>query len=452
MNIDEFRLFIGDRKKGTWSVDFTYIDERGTSRRRKVTTGTTDRRIAEKIAPELIANYRPRSRNKNTKLPPQLQEALPDLPKPSASTRLRHVQRYFIALYDGAFEKKTLGLLQSSFNSLINHVGNKSIGEIDSLDIQKWHSGFLKERTRDLGKHVSTTRGLSAYHRMLQARFNDLVKARILLANPLKGLKPKDLKRDVQGRAWTQLEIDRILSIADEMTKPKDRRKRSTVLPLLPHFIRIGLSTGLRTDELCDLRWDQILEDPADGKKKIIFWENDTKTDIAGKVTLSRRANKLLDEINLYYDGLVISSDLRNPDEGTHPFAFNALSHFPDVEPMEAIRLYCIRLYGLPQGQNVFNRLNTRPGLTYVFEHGNGRKWSTTNVAHNFKKVIGQAGLQAQGPKRFSPYETRHTFAVHAIKRGLPLSELQSTLRHQDINLTALYATTDRVDMIEMDI
>jgi hypothetical protein len=32
------------------------------------------------------------------------------------------------------------------------------------------------------------------------------------------------------------------------------------------------------------------------------------------------------------------------------------------------------------------------------------------------------------------------------------LSELQSTLRHQDISLTGLYATTDRVDMIEMDV
>ncbi|MBR9977716.1 MAG: tyrosine-type recombinase/integrase [Bacteroidetes bacterium] len=326
-------------------------------------------------------------------------------------------------------------------------MGSKPIGEIDSLDIQKWHSGFLRERTRDLGKHISTTRGLSAYHRMLQARFNDLVKAKILLDNPLKGLKPKDLKRDVQGRAWTQTEIDQILSAADELTKPKDRRKRSTVLPLLPHFLRIGLSTGLRTDELCDLRWDQILVDPTDEKKKIYFLENDTKTDIAGKVTLSRRVINLLDEINEHYDSLVISSDLKNPDEEKNPFAYNALSHFPDLEPMEAIRYYCIRLFGLPHGQNIFERLNKRPGLTYVFEHGNGRKWTTTNVAHNFKKIIKRAGLHPNGPKRFSPYETRHTFAVHAIKRGLPLSEVQSTLRHQDINLTALYATTDRIDM-----
>jgi len=452
MDRGEFRLFIGDSQKGTWSVDFIYIDANGKPWRRKITTGTTDRTIAEKLAPELIANYRPRSRRKNTKLRPQLQQELPDIPKPSPSTRLRHVQHYFLTLYDGSFEKKTLGLLESSFNSLIKHVKNKAIGEVDSLDIQKWHSGFLKERSKELGKHVSTTRGLSAYHRMLQARFNDLVKAKILLDNPFKGLKPKDLKRDVQGRAWTQSEIDHILSSADEMTRPRDRRKRSTVLPLLPHFIRIGLSTGLRTDELCDLRWDQILEDPADGKTKIVFWENDTKTDIAGKVTLSNRANKLLDEINEYYDSLVISSDLKNPDEDTNPFVYNALSHFPNHEPMEAIRLYCIRLFGLPHGQNVFDDLNNRPGLIYVFEHGNGKKWTPTNVAHNFKKVIKHAGLQPQGPKKFSPYETRHTFAVHAIKRGLPLSELQSTLRHQDINLTALYATTDRVDMIEMDV
>ena len=452
MEIGDFRLFIGDRKKKTWSVDFIFLDENGAPRRRKITTGTTDRKIADKLAPELIANYQPRSKGKNTKLPPQLQEKLPDIPKPTASTRLRHVQRYFITLYEGSFEKKTLGLLQSSFNSLIKHVGNTSIGEIDSLDVQKWHSGFLKERTRVLGKHVSTTRGLSAYHRMLQARFNDLVKAKILLENPFKGLKPKDLKRDVAGRAWSQQEIDTILAVADEMTRPKNRRKRSTVLPLLPHFIRLALSTGLRTDELCDLTWDQILEDPADGRKKIFFWENDTKSDIAGKVTLSKRASHILDVINDYYDSLVISSDLEDLDEEDNPFVFNALSHFPDVEPMEAIRLYCIRLYGLPHGQIVFDELETRPGLTYVFEHGNGRKWTTTNVAHNFKKVIEEAGLKAKGPKKFSPYETRHTFAVHAIKRGLPLSELQSTLRHQDVNLTALYATTDRVDMIEMDV
>ncbi len=38
------------------------------------------------------------------------------------------------------------------------------------------------------------------------------------------------------------------------------------------------------------------------------------------------------------------------------------------------------------------------------------------------------------------------------LKRTLPLSELQSTLRHQDISLTGLYATTDRVDTIEMDV
>jgi len=83
-------------------------------------------------------------------------------------------------LYNGSFEAKTFSLLNSSFNSLIKHVGNVSVGEIDSLDIQKWHSGFLKERSQEVGKHVSTTLGLSAYHRMLQARFDDSVKARII--------------------------------------------------------------------------------------------------------------------------------------------------------------------------------------------------------------------------------------------------------------------------------
>ena len=60
---------------------------------------------------------------------------------------------------------------------------------------------------------------------------------------------------------------------------------------------------------------------------------------------------------------------------------------------------------------------------------------SRIQVFRNFRAVAEKVGL----PKGASPHWLRHSFAIHALKRGAPLRTLQRDLGHESIRTTQGY-------------
>ena len=56
------------------------------------------------------------------------------------------------------------------------------------------------------------------------------------------------------------------------------------------------------------------------------------------------------------------------------------------------------------------------------------------------RKIAAQAGIE----KRVFPHLLRHTFATHALNRGMPLAGLCDLMGHASVETTRLYAKNSR--------
>jgi integrase len=72
-----------------------------------------------------------------------------------------------------------------------------------------------------------------------------------------------------------------------------------------------------------------------------------------------------------------------------------------------------------------------------VFTHprGQGGPLDATYVTKAFSRALAEAGAP---PRRF--HDLRHTYAVHAAKAGIPLTDLREWLGHADLATTSIYA------------
>jgi integrase len=72
-----------------------------------------------------------------------------------------------------------------------------------------------------------------------------------------------------------------------------------------------------------------------------------------------------------------------------------------------------------------------------VFAHpeGTGKPLDASYVSKAFSVALKAAGAP---PRRF--HDLRHTYAVHAAKAGIPLTDLREWLGHADLTTTSIYA------------
>ncbi len=72
-----------------------------------------------------------------------------------------------------------------------------------------------------------------------------------------------------------------------------------------------------------------------------------------------------------------------------------------------------------------------------MFTHpdGTGKPLDASYVSKAFSAALTAAGAP---PRRF--HDLRHTYAVHAAKAGIPLTDLREWLGHADLATTSIYA------------
>ena len=63
-------------------------------------------------------------------------------------------------------------------------------------------------------------------------------------------------------------------------------------------------------------------------------------------------------------------------------------------------------------------------------------------------RIIREIGMNVN--IQANPHKFRHTFATHLLEKGMPLEQVKTTLGHENIKTTQIYAKTSQKD-IEMN-
>jgi integrase len=451
-----------------WAVQFSFEGKRP-----KASTGTTDKKLAERQAKATMEKYIERSRDKAVAVRDQLNKTDQNTASPDTVQRIRLTRDSKLSDLIAHFceggglnrREKTIKHLRSALRSLKKYVGDLKVSDITPLDIEQWHKHYLTDyQTKHQLEHKpDSTYGIRNYHGTIQARFQTLVDSRVLKDNPFTTatnnggrhrIKPMAPPRDnVRQKGWSKAEIKLILDTADRMANYKDtehaNRKQSTVMPLMPMFIRLALATGCRTNELCSAKYSDIRIDDNNKKYLHIEWSG-AKGKKNRKVYLSQSALEAIKNIDKWYEYLRYHDD-------HDPFVHNAKMMFPDDGTTTAVAKYYKHLFPAMTDEAIQRRISP-VDPTYLFEHGRtGQRFTVDNVSKNFIKIVVACGLReyeedgttlvkTDKAKKYTIYETRHTWAVQAFDNNVPLNEMKANLGHSDIKLVALYGESDGGD------
>ena len=67
--------------------------------------------------------------------------------------------------------------------------------------------------------------------------------------------------------------------------------------------------------------------------------------------------------------------------------------------------------------------------------------WTRQHAARLIKAVMQDAGIDTALPHA-NPKGLRHTFGIHAVLSGVPVTEIQLLMGHSDLKTTAIYLET----------
>ena len=164
-------------------------------------------------------------------------------------------------------------------------------------------------------------------------------------------------------------------------------------------LIRLAFATGMRKGELLALRWDDIEEDVIHVRRTKIEYPN-TKAD--GSKEWSQEV----------WDTKTVAGTRDIPILPSIAEMLKALHHNQ--------KLFCLR-HGISKSD-------------YVFINSEGKLIPASNLDDSYKRLLKHAGIPY---KKF--HAIRHTFATEAIRRGVPVKDLQMLMGHTDISTTYIY-------------
>lgn len=164
-------------------------------------------------------------------------------------------------------------------------------------------------------------------------------------------------------------------------------------------LIKLAFATGMRKGELLALRWD----------------------DIDGNVIHVKQTKVEYDHIGP--DG---SKERRQMVWDTKTAAGTR-----DIPLLDETAKMLAELH---HKQKLFCFKNKLPQSKYVFINKNGNLIAASNLDESYRRLLERAGIPY---KKF--HTIRHTFATEAIRRGVPVKDLQMLMGHTDIATTYIY-------------
>lgn len=164
-------------------------------------------------------------------------------------------------------------------------------------------------------------------------------------------------------------------------------------------LIKLAFATGMRQGELLALRWEDIDDDVIHVRKSTQVFAH---VDAEGERNRKREV----------WDTKTAAG------RRDIPIIASIQQMLKDLKHQQKVYLFSI---GAPQTE-------------YVFVNKNGKMINASNLDASYKNLLKRAGVPY---KKF--HAIRHTFATEAIRRGVPVKDLQVLMGHTDIATTYIY-------------
>lgn len=257
----------------------------------------------------------------------------------------------------------------------------KSIRSIGLRDIEN----FASHLQQKVNRHTSSSRGegYRVYFRTLKAAFNKATEWDYINENYF--LKVKLPKK--QKLAPVFISSDQLSAI--------NRQIKNNVVK---NFIVFAFYTGMRLDEIINLRWKNI-----DLENQVITVGDEnftTKGRNQRFIPICEEAFNAIENVKLR---------IRQEDGGQ--VQNEKEKKIISIEPLSRAR-------------------------DYVFCKANGEQYTGDHISQSFKRACKTAGLDS----RIHFHTLRHSFASNLVQKGVPLYTIKELLGHSSISTTEIYS------------
>ncbi len=269
--------------------------------------------------------------------------------------------------------------VMSAFKHLVEFFGTqKSIREIELKETENFCS-YLQQKVH---------KGFYVYYRTLKAAFNKALEWGYVKENYFLKIKlPKKQKLTPVFINCAQLSV-----ISSHIKNPT-----------VKEFIIFAFYTGMRLDEIINLRWKNI---DFDSRVITVGDENfTTKGRMQRFIPICEEAMEALLRMK--------NSECRVKNENQK-----------DIEKIRPI--------------NLMRDASTSLGITngFVFCKANGEKYTGDHISQSFKRACKTAGLD----NSIHFHSLRHSFASNLVQKGVPLYTIKELLGHSSISTTEIYS------------
>ena len=253
----------------------------------------------------------------------------------------------------------TVQIYKRVTNDFLKIVGDKPIKQITIQDIEQ----FKNERLKQVANMT-----VNIDLRTLRAVFNLAIKWSWLNKNPLKYVRLMSIIQK-EKLSFNKSEIELIINNIEDIS--------------LKNFVLVGLLTGCRLDEICNIQLKDI--------------------------NLKERTLRIINKI----DFVTKTKSIRNVPISNE--------------------LYSLLLTMIKNENNVINFYNPDE---YLFKNKHNIKFNKGYISKSFKKVLRKLNL----PEKFHFHCLRHTFITQLIKNGVNINYVKEIAGHSDIKTTMRYA------------
>jgi len=224
-----------------------------------------------------------------------------------------------LTLLKGRIRESTLGLYSASLRSLKRCVGDQPVNSLSVADFE----AFLARRLAE----VSAVRS-NIELRALRAMFNRACVCRMLLANPIAGVRPVRIVQR-EPRSLTRREFSRLLSTISD--------------PAFRSFVIIAVCTAMRAGELASLRWADV-----DLRRRVIHLRNRdgfvTKGRKGRDIPINRQAEQAFRSLARRSESVFVNR--RGRPHTSHSLSVRFKGYVRRAGLSEEIHLHCLRHTG----------------------------------------------------------------------------------------------------------
>lgn len=291
---------------------------------------------------------------------------------------------YDIKRFDKNIKASTFSTYDGRYRKFVKDstLGRVTLSKLNSSTLQHYLTAMFEEGE-------ATGSGITLFLSVFKQFCKWAVSEGFLAKNPCDNIVTPG-KRDMASKSietFTDEERKQLLMYMEETSYQYD------------DLIKLAFATGMRKGELLALRWEDVGEDVIHVRRTTVMFghvASDGSSEYKRAIWDTKTAAGMRD-IPILPSTSKMLKELRHKQ-----------------------KLFCLK-NGIPQSE-------------YVFINQHGGLIAASNLDASYKRLLQRAKIPY---KKF--HAIRHTFATEAIRRGVPVKDLQMLMGHADIATTYIY-------------